>query len=107
MPLVILGLIVILGGCFLIYYQLGPKITLRLKGARGAFSPGQSDAYADADAGSPEDEADSENDGAGEETGPEAEKPQKIKDDKVLYIFGDGEREERSLREDDEHGEDD
>jgi len=41
MPLIILGLIVVLGGCLLIYYQLGPKVTLRLKSRFGGGGAAQ------------------------------------------------------------------
>jgi len=96
MPLIILGLIVVLGACLLIYYQLGPKVTLRLKskptdpvGPEGAANP-----------------AEGEKDGAEKEgDADKAEIKPKAEDEKVLYIFGDGERLERPLRENDEKDE--
>ena len=106
MPLIILGLIVILGGCLLIYYQLGPKITLRLKGGRNIFGSGESGVYEAADTENADETAKVENEGAAADAGQDNVKPQKIKDDKVLYIFGNGEREERSFRDDDGRGED-
>ena len=114
MPLIILGLIVILGACLLIYYQLGPKVTLRLKSGFGGFAGfgGASPA--------PGDEAPAEGqggEGAGGAAGPGAADSPEVPfrraaesgrgpdSEKVLYVFGDGEREERSLREDDGPGE--
>ena len=100
MPLIILGLIVVLGGALLIYYQLGPKVTLRLKSGFGGGGP-----FASAP-----NEAEGEK-ATESETGADAgEKQEKEEDEKILYIFGAGEREERSLRkdgqaEDDEKGE--
>ena len=97
MPLVILGLIVVLGGALLIYYQLGPKVTKRLNSGPNFFSSlfggqeGNPGGFQNA-----EDDANAPDAGAGQ-TG--AEKG--LEDDgKVLFIFGDGEREERSFGED-------
>ena len=87
MPIIILGLIVVLGACLLLYYQLGPKVTLRLKKSLGLFGGAE--------------------DGPGAAGGSEAKEGQVAGaegqskasgDDKVLYIFGDGGREERPLR---------
>ena len=93
MPLIILGLIVVLGGCLLIYYQLGPKVTLRLKsrfGGGGAAQEGAQGAEGAAGAA-----------GAAGDTGAGAEKEEsKADDEKILYVFGDGGREERSLHKD-------
>ena len=97
MPLIILGLIVVLGACLLIYYQLGPKVTRRLKSGQSIFGSvfgsqdGNSGNFYAAGAETDTPEADAGQDGAG-----------KGEDDdgKVLFIFGDGEREERLLGED-------
>ena len=89
MPLVILGLIVVLGAALLIYYQLGPKVTLRLRGRSGFGGFGGADADADKT-----DEKKSET----AETGIESPAIDTADKEKVLFIFGDGEREERPLR---------
>ena len=98
MPLIILGLIVVLGVALLIYYQLGPKVTLRLKSGKGGmFGSGGFGGYSEGDAPDSDlnaeentDSADANNTGAGGGDG------------KVLFIFGGGEREERPINEDDE-----
>ena len=111
MPLVILGLIVVLGVVFLIYYQLGPKTTDRIKSglsdifggifgggggaAGGGMAPGAGDAGASAEGGPG---------GADQATGQQAVKSLPS-EEKVLYIFGDGAREERPL--DGDEGKDD
>ena len=106
MPLVILGLIVVLGVVFLIYYQLGPKATDRLKSGLsdifgGVFGGGGGAAAGSAPAGAAPTEGGSESAGASG--------PQEVKslpsEEKVLYIFGDGAREERPL--DGDEGNDD
>ena len=83
--IVILGLMVVLGACLVIYYQLGPKTTTRLKGSLREDRP----------------------EGHGSQNGWDAEgefahfrerEDNTGGDDKVLYIFGRGEHEERSLR---------
>jgi len=114
MPLIILGLIVILGGCLLIYYQLGPKVTLRLKnklsglGGFGGFGGfGAQDETAGgaegADAGQ---EGAQANPGDAEAKSWRSEGESETPDNKkVLYVFGDGEREERSLRDNDRQDE--
>ena len=116
MPIIILGLIVILGGALLIFYQLGPKVSLRLKGSGifGGFGGGES-AGADEGAAEPYDADAMAGEDAGE-AGADAEpveiKPTIINDDgvprhdgkkpaKVIYVYGDGEIEERSLRDND------
>ena len=92
MPLIILGLIVVLGGCLLIYYQLGPKVTMRLKGA-GSLGEAPADETNEA-AGGPTVAA---AEGTGEKA---AETPRRV--EKVIYVYGDGEREERTLSSDDD-----
>ena len=97
MPLIILGLIVVLGASLLIYYQLGPKVTSRLRSGQGLFGSvfgGQGENQANfnnagGDTDMPDAEAGQEGVGKGEDD-----------DGKVLFIFGDGEREERMLGED-------
>jgi hypothetical protein len=95
MPLIILGLIVVLGAALLIYYQLGPKVTLRLKNRRGAFGSGYEDDMPVGDM-----DMDDE-DGMGSDMGARENRD----DGKVLFIFGDGESEERPIREDEEKDE--
>ena len=100
MPLVILGLIVVLGGALLIYYQLGPKVTKRLNSGSNFFSSifgapqgnAAQSQYADAEAGAPD--ADAGQAGAGNDADG---------DGKVLFIFGEGAREERPVGEDEEN----
>ena len=105
MPLIILGLIVVLGACLLIYYQLGPKVTLRLKSKLSGF----------AGFGAAPQETSGGTESAGGESGANAADPgaaelKPMRDGgesgtpsnkKVLYVFGDGECEERSLRDND------
>jgi hypothetical protein len=100
MPLIILGLIVVLGAALLIYYQLGPKVTLRLKGAN-KFGAAASDDDDGAEAGDGEDLDDLDADFA---AGTADGKEKKAEDEKVLYIFGDGERMERPLKSDGDQG---
>ena len=90
MPLIILGLIVVLGAALLIYYQLGPKVTLRLKSGFGGFGGGPG-------AGSAADEAEAQGEAQQAGSGAKSEPD----DEKVLFIFGDGAREERPLHNDD------
>ena len=93
--IVILGLIVVLGACLVIYYQLGPKTTIRLKGSLLEDRPDDDDPQ---NGWGPEGEFGRlrriENKTEGDEG-----------DDKVLYIFGHGEREERSFRGEEGSGE--
>ena len=121
MPLFILGAIVVLGGCLLLYYQLGPKVTLRLKNglfgggpAAAAEEPdpeGNAAGEAAAETGTePEAEAAAAGD-PGEERGRETLKAvpprnQSKTVEKVIYVYGDGEREERTLRDNDGQEED-
>ncbi|MCL2111497.1 MAG: hypothetical protein FWH32_04475 [Clostridiales bacterium] len=87
MALIILGLIVVLGGCLLIYYQLGPKVTMRLKGGFGNIFGGPAA------------------DGEIVDVDPVTTyRDEPVSDGKVIYVFGDGAREERPLREDDGQG---
>jgi len=90
MPLIILGLIVVLAVVLLVYYQLGPKVTTRLKSRRGAFGGGYEDDMPPGDM-----DAEGE-DGMGSGMGERENRD----DGKVLFIFGDGESEERPIRED-------
>ena len=131
MPLIILGLIVILGACLLIYYQLGPKVTKRLGGGigSGSGSGGGSGGFGglgglgalfgmqDPNAQNPNAQGPGFSQGAGAGPGQgsaggdggftanEAEPDGKTGDEsdgKVLFIFGDGERVERTLDGDDD-----
>ena len=89
MPIIILGLVAVLGAVLLLYYQLGPKVTLRLKGSLRAASP--------------EDETEAASEGAEADSVSVADAAQASAasgNEKVLYVFGDGELEERSLRDD-------
>ena len=92
MPIIILGLIVVLGAALLIYYQLGPKVTLRLKKNRSEYGGGFGGYSED----NPQD-GDFNSDGVQDDAN-----PTHVDDGKVLFIFGDGEREERPISEDDE-----
>ena len=91
MPLIILGLIVVLGAALLIYYQLGPKVTLRLRGNRDSSGGGPG-------GGAPDTSTEADGD-ANADPAQESAKSKTPEDEKVLYVFGDGEREERPLRE--------
>ncbi|MDR3364651.1 MAG: hypothetical protein LBS91_06880 [Clostridiales Family XIII bacterium] len=92
MPLVLLGLIVVVGGCLLIYYQFGPAISRRLGTGGGG--------YADGFRRSPEGRARYGSAG-GEAADGGSEPDEKLyetsADGKVLFVFGGGEREERPL----------
>ena len=105
MPLIILGLIVVLGGALLIYYQLGPKVTLRLKGS-SLFGGGPASDGPEQGAEAVE-EAESGAAARGEDVKPTVvtedgvPKTSDRKPEKVIYIYGDGEVEERSLRDND------
>ena len=111
-PLIILGLIIVLGGALLIYYQLGPKVTLRLKSSLGGFGAG---IFGGGEAPAPEAaEAEVVQEGAAEvdseQVAPEiniseAGKKSADNEGKVLFIFGDGETEVRPIREDGEKDE--
>lgn len=99
MPLIILGGIVVVGGLLLLYFQLGPKITQRLKGGTADFTakanewfgeePFRTEGSDSADAAA---DGDDVADGAGK-----TRKSVADDDGKVLFIFGGGEREERPL----------
>jgi hypothetical protein len=103
MPLIILGLIVVLGAALLIYYQLGPKVTLRLRSRQSGFGGFGGAPEDDASADVPGDEGSREStDSDLAEDGKKASES----DGKVLFIFGDGESEERPIREDDKPRED-
>jgi len=106
MPLIILGIIVVGGGLFLLISNLKPAIGRRLRGGYNGFGFGGFDRFGALQ-------------NPGQEPGPTVEVGQapdaqpkdekagdnKDKDDdgKVLFVFGSGEREERSLDEDDKH----
>jgi len=100
MPLIILGLIVVLGAALLIYYQLGPKVTLKLKNARGGGGFGGFGAYNGDDAGQNAENGDSEQ-AVSDSDMREAVKKSDGNEGKVIFIFGDGESEERPIRDTD------
>jgi len=112
MPLIILGIIVVGGALFLVFSNFKPAIGRRLRGGYGGFGFGGFDGL-----GAMQDENNHFkmpfDNGFGPEQGEEGEKPageapvseNRSDDGKVLFIFGSGEREERSLGEDDDKGE--
>jgi hypothetical protein len=107
MPLVILGIIVVVGACLMIYYQIGPSLKSRA-GRAGSISVKRSssrDAFGgyihvevvpelDADTDLNLD-SDSDSDGGG------AKPYNKSGDGKVLYVFNGGKTEIRPLDEKD------
>jgi len=109
MPLIILGIIVVGGALFLVLSHFKPAIGRRLRGGYGGFGFGGFDGL-----GALKDEnnqfkmpfgedAASQANPEGENTGDTASASHDHSDDgKVLFIFGSGEREERSLNEDDD-----
>ena len=111
MPLIILGLIVILGGCLLIYYQLGPKVTLRLKnklsgfagfGGFGGVDAEQRETTEGTESANEESDAAPSDSGGAEVKSLRGEgEGEALNNKKVLYVFGDGECVERSLRDND------
>lgn len=117
MPLIILGLIVILGGCLLIYYQLGPKVTQRLGGKFGGWTSGGAAAETGVPVETKTEETGNrhfEGGDAGDEDPDQSAGGEAVKDggedsgedackDKVVFLFGNGKREERHIDEDDEH----
>jgi len=106
MPLIILGIIVVGGALFLVLSHFKPDIGRRLRGGYGGFGFGGFDRL-----GAIQDEnnkfkmpfdgeAPPEAGAEGEQTGDAAQASENRTDDgKVLFIFGSGEREERSLNE--------
>lgn len=96
MPLIILGLIVVLGGCLLIYYQLGPKITLRLKGS-GLFGGEEAADETTESATTEEPQADASADEKSKDIHSVSDSESGKKIEKVIYVYGDGEREERTF----------
>jgi len=110
MPLIILGLIVVLGACLLIYYQLGPKVTLRLKDKLSGFAGFGGFGGFDAEQPGTTDGVDGANESGGAPSDPGVAEVKSLRGEsegdalnnkKVLYVFGDGECEERSLRDND------
>jgi len=101
MLLVILGLIVVGGAAFLIFSQFKPAVGRRLRSGYHGFGFGGFDGF-----GALQDENymfkdASEFTTAGSEDGTEGADDGHDDDGKVLYIFGSGEREERSIDEED------
>lgn len=109
MLLVILGLIVVGGALFLIFSQFKPAIGRRLRGGYHGFGFGGFDglgAFQDENNSFKTpfgDNAEVPNEADGNAESHDADE-QNTRDDegKVLFIFGSGEREERSLNEDDD-----
>jgi len=107
MPLIILGIIVVVGGAILALSHFKPDIGRRLRGGYGGFGFGGFDRFGAMQDGNgfkmPFDEDPSAQPPAGgENTGEVTPNHEGRSDDgKVLFIFGSGEREERSLNEDD------
>ena len=118
MPLIILGLIVVVGGLFLIFSHFKPAIGRRLRGGYhgfgfggfdglGAFQGGEAEPGAPAENGQPgaagEGGSAGEGGAAGESGaagGAGASEGTRQDDGKVLFVYGSGEREERSLDKD-------
>ena len=108
MPLVILGIIVVVGAGLMIYYQIGPTLTNRVRTPRDTSSSGSNKkepfgGYIDLAQGSdfvvePDDENVIETE--------EGKSYGKSEDGKVLYIFDAGKTEIRPLDEDEEKEED-
>ena len=103
MPIIILGLIVVLGVVFLLYYQLGSSGQDKIKSGFSNFFSGIFGGP-QASPGGPAG-GDSSAEGGPEGADSDASGQQSVKsltgDEKVLYIFGDGAREERPLDSDD------
>ena len=100
MPLIILGIIVVGGALFLILSQIKPRKGRRLRGGYNGFGFGGFDglgALQNEDNANMPAEGDPANNGAGD-----GASGSRDDDGKVLFIFGSGEREERSLNEDDD-----
>ena len=102
MVLFVFALIAILGACLLLYYQLGPKVTNRLKGSLGGASGFASGLGAMFGMQPPPQPAGEETPGADEkkdETGYSvvSQTQGDSSEGKVLFIFGDGERVERPI----------
>lgn len=104
MPLVILGIIVVVGACLMIYYQVGPSLRNRVRTPRDASYPSQSGekntfgGYIDLEQDT-DYEVGPKEDGEGKSYG-------KSEDGKVLYIFNAGKTELRPLDEDKDEVED-
>jgi hypothetical protein len=113
MPLVVLGIIVVVGAGLMIYYQIGPTLKNRVRNGGGApvsrsrtsSSPRDSfGGYLHMEGGS---DSDSDFD-ADSDSGYGEEKPyEKSKDGKVLYVFNGGKTEIRPLGEKPDAGRDD
>jgi len=99
--IVLLGLIVVGGALFLILSQVKLPKGRRLRGGYGGFGFGGFDglgALQDGQTGVSMNDGDAPAEQAGQEAADDD-------DGKVLYIFGTGDREERSLNEDDDQDE--
>ena len=106
MPLIILGIIVVVGAGLMIYYQIGPTVRTRIKTQSGSTSsPVKSDSESsfggfidlepDVDFEDEAIEDDDDDDGERKSYG-------KSSDGKVLYIFDAGKTELRPLNEEEE-----
>jgi len=112
MPLIILGIIVVVGALILVLSHFKPAIGRRLRGGYNGFGFGGFDGLGAMQDGNnnfkmpfedgmnPQPNADDANAGGA----PQAS-DNRSDDGKVLFIFGSGEREERSLNEDDDQKE--
>jgi len=113
MPIIILGIIVVGGALFLILSKFKPNIGRRLRGGYGGFGFGGFDGLgAMQDGNSPfkmpfgeEEQPPVNPEGDPASTSNKPVIPDRDDSGKVLYVFGSGEREERSLGEDDKQDE--
>jgi len=113
MPIIILGIIVVGGALFLVLSHFKPKIGgRRLRGGYNGFGFGGFDGLGAMQDGNNsfkmpfEDMMQPPAEEGGEAQGtPGATTTERSEDGKVLYVFGSGEREERSLGEDDKQDE--
>jgi hypothetical protein len=118
MPLVILGIIVVVGACLMIYYQIGPTLKARAGNAGAASSRSSSrdsfGGYIHVEV-VPELPEDAEPDdivippkaGISDEAGEEEKPFEKSNDGKVLYVFNGGKTELRPLNENPDYPDDD
>ena len=102
MPLIILGLIVVVGALFLVLSHFKPAIGRRLRGGYHGFGFGGFDGLGAFQGPASDSDAPAENEPpSSANTDGSTMGDRRDDDGKVLFVFGRGEREERSLDEDD------
>ena len=101
MPLIILGIIVVGGALFLVLSTIKPAIGRRLRGGYHGFGFGGFDGFGAVREGAQVDVVQDEEQPSSERADGASMGETKDADGKVLYIFGSGEREERTLGEKD------